>query len=447
MKKIVLLGAGLSATTLIKYLLKNAEANNWNVLIGDIDLALAKKKVNNSPYGEAFAFDVQNEIQRTEIVKSADVVISMLPAFMHHLIAEECVKHNVHMVTASYVSPQVKALDQKAKEKVVALLNELGVDPGIDHMSAMKVIDDIRKQGGKILSFKSCTGGLIAPQYDNNIWNYKFTWNPRNVVLAGQGVSRFLRNGRYKYVPYHKLFDRVQTTQVLDYGEFEIYPNRDSLQYRETYDLQDIESIFRGTMRRPGYAAAWNVFVQLGVTDDTYTLENSENMTYRQFINSYLKYDPIKAVELKLAEYVDIPVDGEIMKKLKWLGIFDDRKIALPNATPAQIMQKLLEEKWSLDPEDKDMIAMQHEFVFEIDGKKKKHISSMVVIGENTEDTAMSMTVGLPVAIATKLLLNGTINTPGVHVPVKPFMYEPILKELEEYGIKFIDEVHDFVEE
>ncbi len=439
MKKILILGAGLSATTLIKYLLDHSEANDWNISIGDKDVAIAKKKINGHARAEAFAFDANDEELLKSRVQGADVVISMLPAFMHHKVARVCVDFGVHMVTASYVSKEVKALNEEAKTKGVALLNELGVDPGIDHMSAMKVIDEIRANGGKLLAFKSSTGGLIAPQYDTNIWNYKFTWNPRNVVLAGQGVSQFIRDGRYKYIPYHKLFDRVQRTTVLDYGDFEVYPNRDSLSYRETYGLQDIPTIYRGTMRRPGYCEAWNVFVQLGVTDDTYTLEGTEDMTYRQFINSYLRFDPEKPVEDKLIEYLKLDPEGDIMKKLKWLGIFEDRKIGLKDATPAQIMQKLLEEKWALEEGDKDMIAMQHEFVYELNGEKKEVTSSMVVLGEDRENTAMSMTVGLPVAIATRLLLNGTINVTGVHVPVKPELYEPILEELATYGIRFVE--------
>ncbi len=439
MKKILILGAGLSATTLIKYLLDHSEANDWNISIGDKDIAIAQKKINGHARAEAFAFDANDEGLLKSRVQGADVVISMLPAFMHHKVARVCVDFGVHMVTASYVSKEVKALNEEAKAKGVALLNELGVDPGIDHMSAMKVIDEIRANGGKLLAFKSSTGGLIAPQYDTNIWNYKFTWNPRNVVLAGQGVSQFIRDGRYKYIPYHKLFDRVQRTTVLDYGDFEVYPNRDSLSYRETYGLQDIPTIYRGTMRRPGYCEAWNVFVQLGVTDDTYTLEGTEDMTYRQFINSYLRFDPEKPVEDKLVEYLKLDPEGDVMKKLKWLGIFEERKIGLKDATPAQIMQKLLEEKWALDEGDKDMIAMQHEFVYELNGEKKEVTSSMVVLGEDRENTAMSMTVGLPVAIATRLLLNGTINVTGVHVPVKPELYEPILEELATYGIRFVE--------
>ncbi|HBS87382.1 MAG: saccharopine dehydrogenase [Bacteroidetes bacterium GWF2_38_335] len=443
MKKILILGAGLSSSTMIKYLLDHSEENKWQIVVGDMDLDLAAKKVNGHPNGKAIKFDINNENLRFVEIEQADVVISMLPAKMHPLVAVDCVKTGTHMITASYVSPDMKALDEEAKLKGVALLNELGVDPGIDHMSAMKIIDGIRAKGGKVLAFRSNTGGLVAPEYDNNPWNYKFTWNPRNVVLAGQGVSRFIRDGRYKYIPYHQLYRRLQTTTVLNYGEFEIYANRDSLSYRETYDLQDIPTMFRGTMRRPGYCEAWNVFVQLGATDDTYVVENSENMTYRDYINSFLKYDRVKPVEEKLCEYLNLERNGSVMKKLEWLGVFENKPVGMSNATPAQILQKLLEEKWTLEPGDKDMIVMQHQIDYELNGVKKEIISSMVIKGQDNTHTAMSITVGLPLAIATRLFMTGEIKAEGVHVPTKPFMYEPILKELEEYGIRFIEEEKD----
>ena len=283
--------------------------------------------------------------------------------------------------------------------------------------------------------------GLIAPEYDNNPWNYKFTWNPRNVVLAGQGVSQYIVNGNYKYLPYHQLFERIETTSVPGLGEFEIYPNRDSLKYRETYNLQDIPTMFRGTMRRPGYCKAWNVFVQLGMTDDTYVIENAENITYRQFINLFLNDDKNKTVEEKIATKFKISMDSDIMNRLKWLGIFENTKVDLKDATPAQILQKILVDKWVLGKEDKDLIVMQHQFEFEKSKKKYRIISSLVVIGIDTVQTAMAITVGIPLAIATKLLLTGKIKLTGVHTPVIKELYDPILSELENYGIKFTEEI------
>jgi saccharopine dehydrogenase (NADP+, L-glutamate forming) len=443
MKKILILGAGLSSSSLIKYLLDNSTEHNWKVRVGDMSLEIAKSKVNNHENGEAIEFDVFNEQQRIEEIQNADIVISMLPARFHHLVAERCVEFGKHMVTASYVSKEVQALNKQAIEKGLLLLNEIGVDPGIDHMSAMKVINEIREKGGKLLAFKSSTGGLVAPEFDNNPWNYKFTWNPRNVVVAGQSVAQYIDHGKYKFVPYNQLFKRTEKMSILDVGEFEMYPNRDSLSYRETYGLEDIPTLLRGTLRRPGYGAGWDVFVQLGVTDDTYSIEHSEDLTYREFINSFLPYNLKDSVELKLCNYLGLDINSETMSRLKWLGIFDDTKIGLANATPAQILQKLLEEKWALGPEDKDIIVMQHQFDFKLNGKNKRITSSLVVRGQDQVHTAMAITVGTPVAIATKLFLTGVIKRKGVIVPTMKDVYEPVLKELESFGIKFIEEEID----
>ncbi len=404
---------------------------------------LQKKKVDGNSLGRAILFDIQNENQKIEEISKADIVISFLPAFMHPIVAKECVKQGKHMVTASYVSKDMQGLDNEAKAKGLALLNELGVDPGIDHMSAMRVIDKIKNEGGKLLAFSSNTGGLIAPESDNNPWNYKFTWNPRNVVVAGQGIAKYIEKGTLKYIPYTQLFRRIYRTSVLNMGEFDVYANRDSLSYREVYGLQNIPTIFRGTMRRPGYCKAWDVFVQLGATDDTYQIENVDKMTYRDFINLFLQYDDKLTVEEKLCNHLNIDPFSDTMKKLTWLGVFEKTIIGLKEATPAQVLQHILEPKWKLSPEDKDMIVMQHKFEYELNGKRKQITSSLVVIGKDSTDTAMAITVGMPVAIAAEMLLKGQIKVTGVHVPVIPELYNPILNELEKYGIKFIDEEKD----
>ncbi len=440
MKKIFVIGAGLSSSDLIKYLLDSALALDWTVKVGDLSLENVKKKLNNHPKGLAIHFDINDHKQLKDEVAWADIVVSLLPAFLHPVVAKECVSQGKHMATASYVSDSMKALDAEAKLKGITLLNELGVDPGIDHMSAMKVIDEIREKGGKLLGFISNTGGLVAPESDNNPWNYKFTWNPRNVVLAGQGVAQFIENGQYKFIPYHRLYARARTYSVLNYGDFEMYPNRDSLQYREIYGLNDIQTLIRGTLRKAGYCKAWNVFVQLGATDDTYKVPNSESLTYRGFINSFLAYDPKLSVEEKLKHEIAEANDPVVFEKLKWLGIFEDKKVALLNASPAQILQKILEEKLLLEPNDKDMIVMQHIFDYELGSKKFHRKSSMIIIGKDTVHTAMSITVGTPLAIAIKLLLTGVIKETGVIIPTKPSVYLPILKELEEFGVKFIEE-------
>ncbi len=440
MKKIFIIGAGLSTSSLIKYLLDKSEEYNWQVLVGDMSEELAQSKINGHPNGKAVKFDVTNREQRQKLIKQADIVVSMLPAHMHYTVAKTCVDFGKNMVTASYVSEDVKRLDKEAQEKGVLLLNEIGVDPGIDHMSAMQVLDRIRDDGGEIIEFESNTGGLVAPKYDNNPWNYKFTWNPRNVILAGQGASQFLHNGRYKYIPYHKLFERTERINILDLGEFEVYPNRDSLKYRETYGLNDVKTMFRGTIRRPGFSRAWNVFVQLGLTDDTYVYQNSETHTYRDFINSFTKYSLNKNIEQKIAEYLNINPDSSTMYKVRWTDIFKEEKIGLKDASPAKILQHLLEKKWNMDKDDKDMIVMQHQFVYKKDGVNRKIISSMVTYGKDRTHTAMSMTVGIPVAIAVKMILTGKITSTGVNIPIKKDIYEPVLEELKEYDIAFVEE-------
>jgi saccharopine dehydrogenase-like NADP-dependent oxidoreductase len=440
MKKILVLGAGLSTPSLINYLLRQAKESNWKVKVGDISEEVAQSRIMNSPSGEAFSFDVSNDEQRKEEVKNADIVISMLPARMHYLVAETCLEYNKNLVTASYVSKEIKKLEKKVEDAGIIFLNEVGLDPGIDHMSAMEIIDRIKSEGGELISFKSSTGGLVAPKYDNNPWNYKFTWNPRNVVIAGQGGAQLIKRGMYKYIPYHKLFTRLLTINLDGYGEFEVYPNRDSLGYRSAYGIDDIPSMIRGTIRRPGFSKTWNTLVQLGVTDDSFVVENSETLTYREFTNSFLRYDRDRSVEDKFADYVGIDQDSFSMYKVRWLGLFSNEKIGLKNATPAQILQKLLEEKWGLEPDDKDMIVMQHEFEYKLNSKFYRIISSMVVEGKDNIDTAMAITVGLPVAIGSKLILEGKIKTTGVKIPTSKNIYEPVLKELANFGIIFKEE-------
>ena len=437
MKNILILGAGLSTNKLIEYLLENASKHDWKVTVADISEEMARAKVNGHPNGEAKVFDINDDLESWRTIANADVVISMLPAHFHHLVADKCLDLRKPMLTASYASDQIKALEEKAKKAQIPIMMELGLDPGIDHMSAMQVINRIKEEGGELTSFYSFTGGLVAPEYDNNPWNYKFTWNPRNVVMAGSGVSTFIHNGQYKYIPYHRLFDRNLRRKILQLGDFEIYANRDSLKYREIYDLKDIPSMFRGTIRRPGFCKAWNVFVRLGCTEDTYTIEDSENMTYREFINAFLRYEPNIPVEIKLQDYCQNAADPVVFEKLKWLGIFDKRKIGLKNATPAQILQQILEEKWKMDPMDKDMIIMQHEFKYSREGEDKMIVSAMAVEGKDQQETAMAITVGLPLAIATKLLLTGKIKHTGIVLPIHKDIYEPILAELKTFGISF----------
>jgi len=439
MKNILIIGAGKSSSALIKYLLDTSEEENLFLTIGDISTENAHKLINNHKNATAIVLDVFDKKQRQDQVQKADLVISMLPARFHADVAKDCIAFGKHMVTASYISDEMRTLDEKAKEKGLVFMNEIGLDPGIDHMSAMQVIDSIKDAGGKMLLFESFCGGIVAPESDNNLWNYKFTWNPRNVVLAGQGgAAMFIQEGTYKYIPYHKLFRRSEFLEVTGNGKFEAIANRDSLKYRSVYGLDDIPTMYRGTIRKVGFSRAWNIFVQLGMTDDSYTIEESENMSYRDFVNLFLAYSPSDSVELKLRSYLKIDQDDVMWEKLVELDIFNpNKKISLKNATPAQMLQSILEESWTLAEDDKDMIVMQHLFGYELNGERFQIESSFVVLGENQTYTAMSKTVGLPVGIAAVKILKGEIKTPGVQIPISKEVYGPILKELEAHGIIF----------
>lgn len=439
MRNILIIGAGRSASSLIQYLLNKSNQENLHVTIGDLSLELAQRKTNNHPNATAIELDIHNEAQRHAEIQKADIVISMLPAHMHIEVAKDCITFKKHMVTASYVSDAMQALDAAAKENGLVFMNEIGLDPGIDHMSAMKVLDEIREKGGKMLLFESFCGGLVAPESDNNLWNYKFTWAPRNVVLAGQGgAAKFIQEGKYKYIPYTKLFRRTEFLAVEGYGKFEGYANRDSLKYRSVYGLDDVLTLYRGTIRRVGFSKAWNMFVQLGMTDDTYAMENSETMSFREFTNSFLPYHPTDSVEIKTRLALNIEQDDIMWDKLVELDLFNPNKIVgLKNATPAQILERILNDSWALQPNDKDMIVMYHKFGYELNGTDHQIDSKMVCIGDDQTYTAMAKTVGLPVAMATLQILNGNIKTPGVQLPIRKEVYEPILKELEEFGVIF----------
>jgi saccharopine dehydrogenase-like NADP-dependent oxidoreductase len=439
MRSILIFGAGKSSSSLVNYLLEKSGSESLQLIIADISPDNAILLVKDHPKGSVVQLDIFQDQQRKEQIRKADLVISMLPASLHTLVARDCIEFGKNLVTASYISDDLKKMDPEVKKKGLVFMNEIGLDPGLDHMSAMQVIERIKAQGGKMIMFESFCGGLIAPESDSNLWHYKFTWNPRNVVVAGQGgVAKFIQEGKYKYIPYHKLFRRTEFLEVEGYGRFEAYANRDSLKYREIYGLEDILTLYRGTIRKVGFSRAWNIFVQLGMTDDSYVMEGSEDMSYRDFTNSFLAYSPFDSVELKLRHYMNIEQDDSIWYKILELDLFNpDKKIGLKNATPAQILQKILTEKWTLERDDKDMIVMYHKFGYELNGEVKQIDSNMVVIGDDQTYTAMAKTVGLPVALAAIKILNGEIRTPGVQLPIKKEVYTPILKELENFGIHF----------
>ncbi|WP_431156789.1 saccharopine dehydrogenase family protein [Winogradskyella poriferorum] len=440
MRKILIIGAGKSSSYLIKYLVDKSNSENLEITIGDINVDNATKLLGEHTQNtQVIPLDVFNSDSRRSAIQNADIVVSMLPARMHIEVAKDCIEFKKHMVTASYVSKEMQALDAEAKANNLIFMNEIGVDPGIDHMSAMQVIDRIRENGGEMILFESFTGGLVAPESDNNLWNYKFTWNPRNVVVAGQGgAAKFLQENQFKYIPYHRLFRRTEFLDIDGFGRFEAYANRDSLKYQHSYGLDNIKTLYRGTMRRVGFSKAWHVFVQLGMTDDSYTIEDSENMSYRDFVNSFLPYSPTDSVELKFRHALKIDQDDIVWDKFLELDLFSSSKIVeLKQATPAQILQKILMDSWTLNASDKDMIVMYHKFGYEIKGEKRQIDATMVVVGEDQTYTAMAKTVGLPVAMATLDILNKKITTPGVQIPISKEIYTPILEELKSYGVVF----------
>jgi saccharopine dehydrogenase-like NADP-dependent oxidoreductase len=440
MKKILIIGAGRSCSSLVKYLGEHSTQEGWTVTVTDRDSNLAKDRVEGLPNCEASSFDALNSDEREKAIQEHDLIVSMLPARFHIDVVRDCIRLKKDIITPSYVTDEINALDQEAKDAGIIILNEMGLDPGIDHMSAMKIIDDIKWKGGIMRSFKSFTGGLVAPESDNNPWNYKFTWNPRNVVLAGQGgAAEYIRKGRYKYIAYNNLFNRTEIIPIEGYSDFEGYANRDSLKYRSVYGLEGIDTIYRGTLRKKGYSIAWNCFVQLGMTDDTYEMQEVTTLTNRGFLNSFLTYDLDKSVEDKMCERMNIEKGGEIFRKLEWLGLFENNLIGLKKATPAQALQKILEGKLSLDDGDKDMIVMWHQFIYEVNGKSHQLESHMVAIGEDETYTGMAKTVGFPIGIAAKLILRGEMNMKGVFLPTRKDIYEPVLKELEDLGIVFVE--------
>ena len=428
----------MSASSLIRYLLAHSEAEKWHIKIVDQNISLVQKKINGHPNAEALSFNALDSKERKPAIAHADLVISMLPAIYHVEVAKDCIEVRTDLITPSYISAEMRALNEEAREAGIVIMNEIGVDPGIDHMSAMKVIDHIKAIGGNLTSFKSFCGGLLAPESDNNPWHYKFTWNPRNVIVAGQGPAAcYMDNNEYKYIPYSQLFKKLDRFEIPPYGKFDGYANRNSLIYASTYGIEGIPTIYRGTLRRPNYCQGWDVFIQLGMTDDSYAMTNSETLTPRSFLNAFLPYELHTPVEDKFKKVLG-EENAHLFEQFESMGIFDDSfTYGIENASPAKLLQQLLEPKWKLEPGDKDMLVMYHEFEYQINNEQKKITSSLVNLGVDEVYTAMSNTVGLPVAIAAKLILAGEIQEKGVTLPVNKKVYVPILKELETFGIIF----------
>jgi saccharopine dehydrogenase-like NADP-dependent oxidoreductase len=430
---ILLFGAGKSASVLIDYLIDSAGQNNWTITVADADERLILKKTKSRPGSAAVQLDIQNEHKRKELIEAADLVISMMPPALHILIARDCIAFEKSLLTASYADAEILSLNEEVKRKGLIFLCEMGLDPGIDHMSAMKLMDDIRAKGGKITSFKSHCGGLVAPESDDNPWHYKISWNPRNVVLAGKAGAVYKENNLIVEEKYQALFDGnrkvvVDRPEHLVYG---FYPNRNSLPYIDLYGLTDVNNFVRTTLRHPDFITGWNKIIALGLTDETPTY-SSDNQSLQDFFSSFIGD--------KLTLLQNDPEQHLFMQQLHWLGLHDNTTLINKGiCSAADVMQFALEQKLVLKPTDRDLIVMLHEITYELNQQRHHLNSTLLVKGDDQIHTGMAKTVGLPLGIAAKLLLNGTIQLTGVQIPLSKEIYEPVLKELEEHGIAFFD--------
>lgn len=437
MKTILVLGAGKSAGALIDYLGNYVDSQGFKLIVADPNIEIASQKIASFTNAQALPFDVKDKDALHSLVNQADVVVSMLPAFLHPLVLEACIFLGKDMLTASYATAEIKKYESQVIEKGITVLMECGLDPGIDHFSALEIIERIKNKGGIITSFKSFCGGLVAPENDTNPWHYKFSWNPRNVILAGQGTAQYLDAGNIKYIPYQQLFNSAQQFDLGEMGVFEGYANRDSLSYLPIYDLPQIETFVRGTLRGEGYCKAWHLLVKLGLTDDSFIIPSSIK-TWKKLISAFT---PTKSNDLQqdVADYLNISLNNEAFQKLVWLGIFNDETLTLSNVSPATHLQALLEQKWKLEIGDKDRIIMIHEFEYLLNNQNQTLRASLDVIGEDENLTAMAKTVGLPLAKATELVLTKQWNKPGIHLPLDKKLYEPITQFIESKGIKFVE--------
>jgi saccharopine dehydrogenase-like NADP-dependent oxidoreductase len=429
--QILVLGAGKSATSLIEYLQKKAVENNWYIVLADGDKNVAENKWNNAENGHAIGFNIEDGVLRNEYIKEATVVVSMLPAYLHFLVAKDCLQLFKPLFTASYVDEQMQSLAAEAAEKKVLFLCEMGLDPGIDHMSAMELIHRIQNIGGKITSFKSHCGGLIAPESDNNPWHYKISWNPRNIILAGKAGALFLEENNEKQLAYEQLFHQAPKIQVPTIGALSYYPNRNSLSYIGTYSLNGVENFMRTTLRHPDFCKGWDAIIQLGLTSETPIILN-ENETVKSWFKMHLKMNKLEEL------YAQLLKDQTLNKQFSFIGLEEDMLIPkMQLSSNANILQWILEQKWKLDPSDKDMVVMMHEIEYTLNNELHLIQSSLVLKGRDSKYTAMAATVGLPLAMGVCAYLKGEISLSGVQIPIHPSIYQPILKSLTAEGIAF----------
>ncbi len=425
---------------MINYFFENT---NYKITMASRTVSKAEKIIEGNKRGKAVELNVKNNSLLEKLVSNADLVVSLLPYAYHVKVAKLCIKYKIPMVTTSYVSEHMKKLDDKAKDAGIIILNECGLDPGIDHMSAMRVIHRVQERGGKIISFKSSTGALPAHEANTNPFGYKFSWSPRGVLLASKNPSKWLENGKIKEFPGEKLFENYYILDIPSIGSFENYPNRNSLPYKEIYGLINAETVYRGTLRMTGWCETMKKIVELGWLNED-LINDFNGITYGDLTRHLIGVNKDDDLEKKTVEYLDLKVYSTVIKRLKWAGLFSDISLPKDKDNPLDYFNFLTLEKMPLLNNERDMIVMHHEFIAKYDNKKEFITSTLVEYGKPDGDSAVSKTVAYPASIAVKMILNDKINLTGVHIPVLPEIYNPILDELEEIGIKFDEKINTF---
>lgn len=441
MKNILVIGAGRTSTSLINYLVSKSAEQDWFITIADQSPELALSKSKNHPRTKGIQFDIFNEAERSSLISKADIVASLLPETLHVHLVKDCILNRANLVTASYVSPQMASYDEQVKSAGLVFLNEMGLDPGIDHMDTLRLITKTKNKGGQLISLRSFGGGLVSPESDDNPWGYKITWNPMNVVMAGMAGARYVEDGKLRIVPYNRIFLHTHPVEIPGLGKFEAYPNRDSIKYRRIYNVPRIPNVFRGSLRKPGFCKAWNALAQVGLTDNRYFVPDAHRLTYEEWLSFYLPRKNSLTTKERLALFLNESNDSELIQKIEWLGLLSDKKIELHDSTPADILLELLQKKWKFAENDKDMVILHTEVEYLINGSGERITSTMVNYGKENYNTAMSATVGLPMGVGVNLILNNKISERGVIIPIYPDIYEPALKELAELGIVFKEEI------
>ena len=430
MKNVLVLGAGLVSRPLVRYLL---DVPDFQVKVATRTVSKAEKLIDRHPRGTALALNVNNTGELRDLVKGCDLAISLLPYTFHVKVAEMCIEFKKMMVTTSYISDAMKALDEKARQAGIIILNEIGVDPGIDHMSAMRIIHHVENTGGKVLSFRSYCGGLPAPEANTNPFGYKFSWSPRGVLMAGRNNAKYMKEGQIIEIEGKNLFKNHWPLNIEGEPPFETYPNRNSLPYLEIYGLEHARTMFRGTIRNIGWCDTLYCIVKLGLLSDEERTDFA-GLTYAQLMSKMVNAPVGSSVKDAVQKFLDDDASDQVMDMFEWLGLFSEKALPAEN-TLLDIMTATFLEKMPYEVGERDMIVLYHDFLAEWPDHKKRITSTLVDYGITGGDSSMARTVSLPAAIATKLILQNKIKLTGVHAPVVAEIYEPVLDELEKMNI------------